>query len=82
MSYVIGVGGNNDGASANIPAKIGHKFVTESDIYTPVSYPGAVWPVSGITAPTFKTSVTEGNANLNAAIDQAPLELRRGPLRE
>ncbi|QCH25696.1 PE-PPE domain-containing protein [Mycobacteroides salmoniphilum] len=72
VSYVIGVGGNNDGASANIPAKIGHKFVTGSDIYQPVSYPGAVWPVSGITAPTFKTSVTEGNANLNAAIDQAP----------
>ncbi|WP_078314576.1 PE-PPE domain-containing protein [Mycobacterium sp. D16Q16] len=72
VSYVIGVGGNNDGASANIPAKIGHKFVTGSDIYKPVSYPGAVWPVSGITAPTFKTSVTEGSANLNAAIDQAP----------
>lgn len=72
VSYVIGVGGNNDGASANIPAKIGHKFVTGTDIYKPVSYPGAVWPVSGITAPTFKTSVTEGNANLNTAIDQAP----------
>ncbi|RIQ92116.1 PE-PPE domain-containing protein, partial [Mycobacteroides abscessus] len=61
-SYVIGIGGNNDGASANIPRKLGGAYSVD---YHPVSYPGAIWPVSGLTAPTFKTSVAEGRTNLN-----------------
>lgn len=67
-SYVIGVGGNNDGASANIPHKLGGAYSVD---YHPVSYPGAIWPVSGLTAPTFKTSVTQGHTNLNNEIATA-----------
>ncbi|OHU21804.1 PE-PPE domain-containing protein [Mycobacteroides franklinii] len=67
-SYVIGVGGNNDGASANIPHKLGGAYSVD---YHPVSYPGAIWPVSGLTAPTFKTSVTQGHNNLNKEIATA-----------
>ncbi len=67
-SYVIGVGGNNDGASANIPHKLGGAYSVD---YHPVSYPGAIWPVSGLTAPTFKTSVTQGHTNLNTEIATA-----------
>lgn len=64
-SYVIGIGGNNDGASANIPRKLGGAYSVD---YHPVSYPGAIWPVSGLTAPTFKTSVAQGHTNLNDEI--------------
>ncbi|MBN7354785.1 PE-PPE domain-containing protein, partial [Mycobacteroides abscessus] len=64
-SYVIGIGGNNDGASANIPRKLGGAYSVD---YHPVSYPGAIWPVSGLTAPTFKTSVAQGRTNLNDEI--------------
>ncbi|SIC47750.1 PE-PPE domain-containing protein [Mycobacteroides abscessus] len=68
-AYVLGVGGNNDGASLNVPDKIGGAYSVN---YNPVAYPGAIWPVSGIAAPTFKQSVTEGNTNLNEAIAGAP----------
>ncbi|AMU22801.1 PE-PPE domain-containing protein [Mycobacteroides abscessus] len=64
-SYVIGIGGNNDGASANIPHKLGGAYSVD---YHPVAYPGAIWPVSGLTAPTFKTSVAQGHNNLNDEI--------------
>lgn len=44
------------------PRKLGGAYSVD---YHPVSYPGAIWPVSGLTAPTFKTSVAEGRTNLN-----------------
>lgn len=63
-NYVIGVGGNNDPTSGNIKNKLDGQYSDANG----VQYLAAIWPVSGLTAPTFAQSVNDGNGKLGAAI--------------
>jgi hypothetical protein len=66
-NYVIGVGGNNDPTSGNINHKLDGQY---GDAHG-VQYLAAIWPVSGLTAPTFAQSVNDGNGKLGQAISGA-----------
>jgi hypothetical protein len=66
-NYVIGVGGNNDPTSGNIAHKLDGQY---SDAHG-VQYLASIWPVSGLTAPTFAQSVNDGNGKLGEAISSA-----------
>ncbi|WP_026357044.1 PE-PPE domain-containing protein [Mycobacterium sp. 141] len=66
-NYVIGVGGNDDPSSANIKNKLGGQYRDANGI----EYLASIWPVSGLTAPTFAQSVNDGNGTLGAAISNS-----------
>jgi hypothetical protein len=66
-NYVIGVGGNNDPTSGNINNKLDGQYSDANG----VQYLAAIWPVSGLTAPTFAQSVNDGNGKLGSAISTA-----------
>lgn len=68
-STVIGIGGLKDDTSTLLKNKIGGSFLQPDDKYTGIKYPAAVWPVSGLTAPTLDQSVALGSKNLNTALN-------------
>lgn len=68
-STVIGVGGLKDGTSTLLKNKIGGSFLQGANDYIGIKYPAAVWPVSGLTAPTLDQSVALGSKNLNTALN-------------
>ena|SRR5690348_3706389 len=56
-NYIIGVGGNNDPTSGNINHKLDGQYADAHGVH----YLASIWPVSGLTAPTFAQSVSNGN---------------------
>jgi PE-PPE domain len=66
-NYIIGVGGNNDPTSGNINHKLDGQYADAHGVH----YLASIWPVSGLTAPTFAQSVSNGNVGLGNAISAA-----------